>query len=166
MTTSRLGSYENPCTGKEFKETLIHWLDLLVNKDESIEFADGKYCIFVKFANGRLAKVERRSEKDEFDDAITPLLVHDTDYKQLRRNWTTISAGIVFGIAFAFEYKNKIEDKCRLVIYKCEDHQGDDFVGDIVVDMQTALEFDAFQEISDRMEAGFKRVEKLIKQSY
>lgn len=162
MTTPPPGSLRNPYTGKAFKESMVPLLDALVNQCSDFLHHD-KYRLHIKFANGRQAIVEAREEDEEFDEDHEPLLVHEVKYQQIRANWTSVSAAIVFGIAFAFEYKNLTGKLVRLVLYKSEQHTSDDFVQSIVADMQISLEFDAFQEIGERMEVGFQRIEKLIK---
>lgn len=164
MTMDRLGSQGAPYTGKTFKETMVLCLDALVNRQNEFLDADGEHRIHLKFANGRKAIIEARQEDQEFEDATEPLLVHEVKYQKLRANWTTVSAAVVFGIGFAFEYKNTAGEPVRLVLYKSESHPGDDFVEGIVAEMQTFLEYDALGEISDKMQAGFKRLEKLIAQ--
>jgi len=114
------------------------------------------------FANGRLATIEARAEDQIFDAAVEPLLVHEVKYQQLRANWTTVSAAVVFGIAFAFEYKDKNGESVRLVLYKSQVHQSDDFAQSIIAEMQVSLEYDALGEITEKMQAGFKRLEKLL----
>lgn len=162
MTAERLGSWDNPYTGKAFKETMLSCLDALVNRHTVFLDADGEYRIHVKFANGRMAIVQALQEDQAFDAAMEPLLVHEVKYPQLRLNWTAVSAAIVFGIAFAFEYRNDADEAVRLVLYKSEAHQGDDFVEGIVAEMQALLEYDALGDLGDKMQAGFKRLEKLI----
>ncbi|WP_417285108.1 hypothetical protein [Comamonas sp.] len=156
-----LGTASNPITGKAFKESLIQCLAELVNKDERYLDEDGGHRIHIKFANGRMAVVEVRSEDEEFEEE--PFLVHDSTYQSLRKNWTSVSASIVFGIAFAFNFKNAKGHLVRLVLYKSQSYPGDDFVDGIVAQLHAALEFDAITDINEKMESGFKRLERLIK---
>ncbi|WP_164091554.1 hypothetical protein [Comamonas thiooxydans] len=162
MSTHYLGSLSQPYTGKAFKESMVSCLDTLVNQPDAFLDVDGKRRVHLKFANGRAAIVELLQEDQEFEEAKEPLLVHEVKYQQLRAHWTTISAAVVFGIGFSFVYKTDSAESVRLVLYKSESHPSDDFVEGIVAEMQASLEYNALGEMSDRMEAGFKRLEKLI----
>ncbi len=162
MIKPKQGSAECPYTGKAFKESMVSCLDGLVNLSEDFLGRDGSYRIHLKFANGRLATIEARAEDQIFDAAVEPLLVHEVKYQQLRANWTTVSAAVVFGIAFAFEYKDKNGESVRLVLYKSQVHQSDDFAQSIIAEMQVSLEYDALGEITEKMQTGFKRLEKLL----
>lgn len=160
VTTASIGTFDNPYTGKAFKEALVPCLEALVNEEDCFLDAQGKCRIYVKFANGRLATVEAFDE-DQADE-VEALLVHEVKHQQLRAHWTAVSAAIVFGIAFSFEYKKRDGTPTRLILHKCEEHAGDDFVQGIVANMQASLEYDALGDISEKMQAGFKRLEKLI----
>lgn len=162
MTTHCLGSLSQPYTGKAFKESMVSCLDRLVNQPDAFLDVDGKRRVHLKFANGRTAIVELLQEDKEFEDAREPLLVHEVKYQQLRSHWTTISAAVVFGIGFSFAYKTDSSESVRLVLYKSKSHPSDEFVDGIIAEMQASLEYDALSEISERMEAGFKRLEKII----
>lgn len=133
---------------------------------EVLDEEDGLARIHIKFLNGRCAQLERLDDLSE-DELAEIFYVHWTDHVSLKKFWTSVSAAMVFSVAFAFTIETDDGDEVELLLRRSpqDRHPADDFCEEILGGVQGELEELLNDELKTTVEQGFARLEKLILQS-
>lgn len=133
---------------------------------EVLDEEDGLARIHIKFLNGRCAQLERLDDLSE-DELGEIFYVHWTDHVSLKKFWTSVSAAMVFSVAFAFTIETDDGDEVELLLRRSpqDKHPADDFCEEILGGVQGELEELLNDELKTTVELGFARLEKLILQS-
>ena len=133
---------------------------------EVLDEEDGHARIHIKFLNGRCAQLERLDDLSE-DELGEIFYVHWTDHVSLKKFWTSVSAAMVFSVAFAFTIGTDDGDEVELLLRRSpqDKHPADDFCEEILGGVQGELEELLNDELKTTVELGFARLEKLILQS-
>lgn len=162
-----LSSRGQPMLAKSLKDRFNDLASALASMaPEVLDEEDGLPRIHIKFLNGRCAQLERLDDLSE-DELAEIFYVHWTDHVSLKKFWTSVSAAMVFSVAFAFTIETDDGDEVELLLRRSPEdkHPADDFCEEILGGVQGELEELLNDELKTTVELGFARLEKLILQS-
>jgi len=166
-TVEPLSSRSQPMLAKQFKDRLNDLANAVATMaPEVLDEDDGQARIHLKFLNGRCAQLERLDAVSE-EELGAIFYLHYTSLAQLKRAWSSVSAAIVFSVAFQFTVKNNDGEKVELLLRRRPDdkHAADEFIDEILGGIQAELEEQLSDELKTTVEQGFARLEKLILQA-
>lgn len=162
--TLPLSTRAEPLLAKKFKDSFGEYIKALLASRRARRALDGdRPAIYIKFLNGRTAQII--CTEDLGDDKLAELFyIHDVEHVLLKKYWASVSAAILFSVAFRFFFPDNNGVMQELILCRCPDdeHAADDFCADILVGMQTELEHMLNDEIKTTIENGFDRIEALI----
>lgn len=162
-----LSSRGQPMLAKQFKDRLNDLANAVATMaPEVLDEDDGQARIHLKFLNGRCAQLERLDALSE-EELGAVFYLHHTSFAQLKRAWSSVSAAIVFSVAFLFTVKINDGEKVELLLRRRPDdkHAADEFVEEILGSIQAELEELRSDELETTVKQGFARLEKLILQA-
>ncbi len=164
---TRLSSRSSPMLAKSLKDKFNDYATAVAScAPEVIDEEDGAARLYIKFLNGRAAVLGHFDEVSE-EERGEIFYIHWTDHVSLKKFWTSVSAAIVFSVAFAFTFETEDGDEVELLLRRAPDdeHVADEFCEEILGGMQGELEELLGDELKTTVEQGFARLEKLIVQN-
>lgn len=163
----RLSSRSAALQAKVFKDRFKELATAVASSaPEVIDLTDGAARLYIKFLNGRTAQLERFDEVPE-DERAEIFYTHWTRHVLIKKHWASVSAAIIFSVAFAFTFENEDGDEVELLLRRSPDdeHVADGFCEEILGGVQGELEELLNDDLKTTVEQGFTRLEKLILQS-
>lgn len=163
---SHLSTRNAPILAKNLKDKFNDYATSVATMaPDVIDAEDGAARLYIKFLNGRKAQLEHFDEVSE-EERGEIFCIHWTDHVSLKKFWTSVSAAIVFSVAFAFIFETEDGDEIELLLRRCPDdkHAADEFCEEILGCVQGELEDLLNDELKTTVENGFAHLEKLILQ--
>ncbi len=124
------GTQFSPLAAKALKDNFNHFAQQVVDAEEALKESDGVARLYVRYGNGYDAVLEPYDAESE----PSTTYVHDCTHTELKKNWSTVSAAIIFDVGFRFKFRNSNGKMIALIFSRAiiNEHSSEDFLSDII----------------------------------